>query len=115
MRERVLHLTKDDFVFQAFRSGGKGGQNQNKTSSGCRVIHPASGVRAESRTSRSWEENRRIAFRRLANSLAFRRWVKEQHQIAERGTVEQEVARMMAPENLRIEFFDPLADRVDAC
>lgn len=103
-RERVLHLTKNDFTFQAFRSGGHGGQNQNKVNSGCRVIHTASGARAESRSSRSWEENRRIAFRKLVDSARFRFWIAEQHYAWEKGrNLDEEVAAMMSDENIRVE------------
>ena len=43
-RELLFSLTKNDFELQFFRAGGKGGQKQNKTSSGCRIIHKESGA-----------------------------------------------------------------------
>ncbi len=42
-REKILTVTIHDCEVQTFRAGGKGGQNQNKVSSGVRVIHHPSG------------------------------------------------------------------------
>ena len=106
-RERIIHLTKKDFIRQTFRAGGKGGQKQNKTSSGVRFIHEPSGARGESREERSQEQNERTAFLRMANSLKMRQWIAQQHRTLELGeTIEQEVERMMNPDNLRIEVKD---------
>jgi peptide chain release factor 2 len=50
-------VVKDvDLEMQTFCTGGPGGQHQNKTQSGVRLIHK-SGVRAESRTERSQHKN----------------------------------------------------------
>jgi peptide chain release factor 2 len=46
-----------DIEMQTFCSGGPGGQHQNKTQSGVRLIHKPTGVRAESRTERSQHKN----------------------------------------------------------
>jgi protein subunit release factor A len=54
---------------QTFRSGGKGGQHQNVTDSGVRLVHLPTGVRAESRTDRSQHRNRAIALERLRRKL----------------------------------------------
>ena len=56
---------------QHFRSGGKGGQNQNKRDTGTRVIHHPSGARGESREERSQLQNKRAAFKRMVESKAF--------------------------------------------
>lgn len=81
-REKVLSLTKKDFVIQSFMSGGKGGQYQNKTESGVRILHPASGATGESREERSQLQNKKKAFERLVDSEKFQLWIKIQHSIA---------------------------------
>jgi len=43
MKNKLFSLTKKDFDIQTFRAGGKGGQKQNKISSGVRIIHRESG------------------------------------------------------------------------
>jgi len=53
-----------------FRAGGKGGQHQNTTNSGVRLVHRPTRTRAESRTERSQTANRRRALARLREKLA---------------------------------------------
>lgn len=77
-RQLVLSVTNDDLEWQFFRSGGKGGQNQNKTSSGARCIHADSGARGESREERSQLQNRKIAFRKMVESSAFQAWLRKE-------------------------------------
>lgn len=57
-----IEVNEKELVMQTFCSGGPGGQHQNKTQSGVRLIHK-SGVRGESRTERSQPKN-------YANALA---------------------------------------------
>ena len=52
-----------------FRAGGKGGQHQNTTESGVRLVHLPTGVRATSRSERSQHRNRSIALARLRKKL----------------------------------------------
>lgn len=70
-RVRVLSVTIHDCDVQHFRSGGKGGQNQNKRDTGTRIIHQPSGARGEARDERSQLQNKKLAFRRMAESPAF--------------------------------------------
>lgn len=57
-----IYVNEKELEMQTFCSGGPGGQHQNKTQSGVRLIHK-SGVRGESRTERSQPKN-------YANALA---------------------------------------------
>jgi peptide chain release factor 2 len=50
-------LRDDELKRDVFRSGGPGGQHQNKTESGVRYTHLPSGVAAESRSERSQHKN----------------------------------------------------------
>lgn len=100
-RQPALSVTIDDCEVQTFRAGGKGGQNQNKRDTGVRVIHHPSGARGVSREERSQLTNKRTAFRRMAESVAFKVWVGAQ--VAAGPTPEQRVAEDMQPHNLRVE------------
>lgn len=75
-RVRILSVTPDDCIYQTFRSGGSGGQNQNKRDTGVRYIHPPSGARGESREERSQWQNRKTAWRRMAESKEFQLWLR---------------------------------------
>lgn len=77
-RRHVLSVTIHDCEVQTFRFGGSGGQNQNKRDTGVRIIHHPSGARGESREERSQLQNKKTAFRRMAESDAFRSWVRRQ-------------------------------------
>lgn len=100
-RVRILSVTIHDCEVQHFRSGGKGGQNQNKRDTGTRVIHHPSGARGESREERSQLQNKRLAFRRMAESSKFQTWLKVQ--TGQLALVESRVEREMTPENIRVE------------
>lgn len=102
-RERILHLTKKDFVIQTFRAGGKGGANQNARDTGVRIIHPPSGARGESREHRTQHQNRTAAFKRMAASAEFRKWIRIEHaRVA--GAIDAWVEEQMRPDKLVIEY-----------
>ena len=54
---------------ETFMSGGKGGQHQNRTESGVRLVHIPTGVVVTSREERSQYRNKSIALRRLREKL----------------------------------------------
>ena len=54
---------------ETFRSGGPGGQHQNRTESGVRLVHLPTGIRASSRNERSQHRNKALALQRLRRKL----------------------------------------------
>jgi peptide chain release factor 2 len=75
-----IEIKKDDLLRQTFRSGGPGGQHQNKTESGVRFVHLPSGIAAESRTERSQHKNEAVAMSLLKSKLYK---IEEQKRMAE--------------------------------
>lgn len=108
-RVHVGSVTAADCKWDYFRAGGKGGQSQNKTDSACRVTHPPSGAVGESREHKSQLQNRRAAWRRMAETPEFRRWVNREAGMDAAAKAELErkinaaVERQMRPENLLVE------------
>lgn len=103
-KTKLFSVTKKDFTVQTFRSGGKGGQHQNKTDSGVRIIHQESGARGESRNNKSQYANKKAALTRLTSSMKFKRWVNMRvYEVIQGKRLEDEVEESMIPENLKIE------------
>ena len=68
--EREIISTEDDYRFEKFHSGGKGGQNVNKVETGVRVIHIPTGIAVSSTEERSQYMNKQKALKRLQSILA---------------------------------------------
>ena len=69
--EEVPEITTDqDFRYETFRSGGKGGQNVNKVETGIRVIHIPTGISVTSTKERSQYMNKKDAIRKINMILA---------------------------------------------
>lgn len=106
MKELLFSVTKKDLDIQHFCCGGKGGQKQNKTASGTRIIHRASGAVGESREERSQAQNTKIAFRRMTESKIFKTWLRLETAARVKGfaDIEAMVDNAMQPGNLKIEY-----------
>lgn len=107
-REKLFSVTIKDCETQVFRAGGNGGQGQNTTDSGVRVIHHPSGARAECRETRSQHENRRRAFAKMARSAKFQGWVAVQTgRIKSDEQIRREVeAEMQREQDFKVEVGD---------
>lgn len=107
MRTLLFSVTARDCDIQTFRSGGKGGQHQNKTESGVRIIHRASGAKGESREERSQHANKRIAWSRMARSDQMQKWLRiEAARHLGQPSIEALVDKAMSPENIRVDIKD---------
>jgi len=64
-----IEIRPDELRRDTFRSGGPGGQHQNKTESGVRYTHIPTGIAAESRSERSQHKNDDMALKMLKAKL----------------------------------------------
>ena len=67
--EIQVEIKREDVRRDTFRSGGPGGQHQNKTESGVRLVHLPTGVVAECRTEKSQHKNEDQCWRMLRSRI----------------------------------------------
>jgi protein subunit release factor B len=108
-RELLFSVTLADCDVDTFRCGGNGGQNVNKRDTGVRVTHRASGAVGRATDERTQLQNKKLAFRRMAESQLFRAWVARQSH--EYKQVEARAAawaqrQVEDPAALKVEVFD---------
>jgi protein subunit release factor B len=104
-KELLFSVTKDDCVFDCMARGGPGGQHQNKTASAVRCTHKDSGAVGMAKDERSQHQNKKLAFRRMAESKKFRDWIKLESakKTGELAEIEARVERDMRPGKIRAE------------
>lgn len=107
-RQLLFSVTAKDCRFDTFRGTGPGGQKRNKTSSGVRCTHILSGAWAESDETRDQHKNKRIAFRKMAETKEFKTWhkIETARHMGWYKEIEQNVERSMKLNNLIIEGKD---------
>lgn len=77
-KELIVSYTRKDFVIETTTGSGAGGQHRNKTQSRVRITHIPSGLSVYSDETRSQSQNKKLAFRRLADKV--KQWVIQQNQ-----------------------------------
>lgn len=75
-KQLLFSVTAADCVFKDKRGSGNGGQKKNKTNSAIQCFHEPSGAQGEAEDYREQSRNRKLAFKRMAESIEFQTWAK---------------------------------------
>lgn len=104
-KELLFTVTAKDCRWDYFNASGAGGQNVNKNQCGVRCTHIASGALGQAQDTKSQGQNKRLAFRRMAESKAFKIWHKLEtaRRMGKLYDIDEKVDRDMREHNLRIE------------
>lgn len=102
-RTKLFSITIADCRVDTFTVGGHGGSGKDTSNTGVRVTHEPSGASAEGTRTRSQLQNKRIAFRKMAESPKFHAWVKAK--VAGMNPIDKIVEEAMSPEHIREEVY----------
>jgi peptide chain release factor 2 len=78
-----IDVRDEDVEFEAYRSGGPGGQNVNKVSTAVRLRHKSTGIVVTAQTERSQLQNRENAMRLLKSRLVEMELEKREAELAQ--------------------------------
>jgi protein subunit release factor A len=109
MKQLLFSLTKKDFEFQTFCTGGAGGQHRNAKQNGVRCIHKESGARAEHRDGRDQRKNKEAAFVKCCETKEFKVWHKMEvaRRLGQLEDLNKKVEGMLNEESIKTEYYEP--------
>lgn len=106
-REKVTIVSRKDLELSYFVGPGKGGQAKQKCSSGCQIKHIESGAIGRCSESRSQDQNKQAAFKKLLEDPKMKFWIaKKIYEIQQLETIEETVEKECRPQNLKFEVKD---------
>lgn len=104
-RKLLFSTTLADCDVETFRGSGPGGQHRNKVSSAVRVRHRESGAVGKATESRSQDQNKKEAFKRMVETPTYQSWarVKAARMLGQKST-EEKVEEALASGKIREEY-----------
>lgn len=106
MKEPFFSITARDCEWSYTRGTGAGGQKRNKTSSAVHCTHRPSGAHGYSESSRSQLDNRQDAFRKMAESDRFKKWVRVEYmkRTGEHLEIERQITESLTKVKLEVKI-----------
>jgi hypothetical protein len=114
-RNLLFRVTAKDFTETHIRGSGPGGQHRNKTSTGIRLVHRASGAVGEATDDKSQHVNRAHAFQRLRETDEWKTWFRDMVlRTSGQETPGEKLERWMDETNIVTQILDDRSRWVDA-
>lgn len=110
MKECLFTITAKHCRWDYYKGSGKGGQKRNKTENCVRCTHIASGAVGKSEEGRSKERNKRLAFRKMAESEKFKVWQRlEVAKITgELSRIKEKIDKELSDHKItKVEYYNP--------
>lgn len=97
MRKLLFSVTAADCDWKFQRGSGHGGQAKNKTNNAVICTHRASNAQGYAEDTRSREQNRKLAFERMAATQVFKTWLEVEYRrrTGQQAAIEETVNREM--------------------
>jgi len=106
-REVLFSVIKKDLVINYFSGTGGGGQHRNKHQNCVRIKHSDSGALVTGQSHRERKSNMKEALNNLVKHPKFLWWHQiKAREVMDNKTIDEKVAELMAPENIKIETHD---------
>ncbi len=104
-KRKLFSVTIKDCRVESFTVGGHGGSGKDTSNTGIRVTHEPSGAVGKATDTRSYAQNRELAFTRMGKSKEFQTWAKLRASELQTGkSIEDKVEEALHPKNLKIEY-----------
>lgn len=104
-KSKLFSVSIKDCKVDTFIGPGNGGQKKQRTHSGIRITHEPSGAIGKCSENREQHLNKRVAFKKMAESKEFKNWAKLQAaKLQGKPTVEELVDKAMELKNLKVEI-----------
>lgn len=103
-KKLLFSVTANDCEWSYARGTGAGGQARNRSNNAVHCVHKPSGAHGYSEASRSQLDNKREAFRKMAETSEFKKW--HQLEVNRRTGIEAEIERYVEQElkKVRVEI-----------
>lgn len=111
-KKLLFSVTAKDCRWDYYRGSGKGGQKRNKTSNAVRCTHLSSGAVGKAEDTDSQQKNKRLAFKRMAESKEFKVWHKLEsaRKSGELARIETKIDMELINSNItKVEYYTPKA------